>query len=206
MFGGMEKFLLFEMFSLQALLLLSLSALILLISYEWRLTISALGLMYVGIFVLVLESWTLEMAVVKLIAVWISASVLGISIFSENVRNRFTIQSSFSEIVFRLSAAGLVGLVAISISTRVLELITEATPEQVLGGVILIGMGLLHLGFSNQPLNTIVGLLMFFGGFEIFYSTIESSILVNGILAIINLSIALVGAYLLLSPTLESVE
>jgi hypothetical protein len=162
--------------------------------------------MYVGIFVLVLDSWTLEMAVVKLIAGWISASVLGISIFSENVRNNFTIQYSFSEIVFRISATGLVGLVAISISTGVLELIIEASPEQVIGGVILIGMSLLHLGFSSQPSNTIVGLLMFFGGFEILYSTIESSILVNGILAIINLSIALVGAYLLLSPTLESVE
>ena len=141
----------FEMFSLQALMILSFSALILLISYDWRLTISALGLMYVGIFVLVLESWTLEMAVVKLIAGWISASVLGISIFSESVRENYAIRYSFSEIVFRISAAGLVGLVTISISTGVLELIIEASPEQVIGGVILIGMGLLHLGHIGSP-------------------------------------------------------
>jgi hypothetical protein len=162
--------------------------------------------MYVGIFILVLISWTFEMAVVKLIAGWISASVLGISIFSGNFRNRYTIYYSFSEIIFRISAAGLVGLVTISISPGVQELIREASPEQVTGGVILLGISLLQLGFSSKPLNTIVGLLIFFGGFEILYSTIESSILVNGFLAIINLSISLVGAYLLLSPILESDE
>lgn len=200
----MEKLLNFEIYSLQALILLSFSALILLISYDWRLILVALGLMYVGIFILVLVSWTLEMAVVKLIAGWISASVLGISIFSGNIRDQNQIQYPNSEIIFRISAAGLVGLVTISISPRVQELIKETSNEQVIGGVILLGMGLLLLGFSSQPLNTIVGLLMFMGGFEILYSAIESSILVSWFLVIINLSMALVGAYLLLSPTLES--
>jgi hypothetical protein len=160
--------------------------------------------MYVGIFILLLVSWPFEMAVVKLIAGWISASVLGISIFNGSMRDYSQIQYSPSEIIFRISAAGLVGLVVISISPGILGLIREASNEQVIGGVILLGMGLLNLGFSGQSLNTIVGLLTFLGGFEILYSTIDSSILVNGFLAIINLSIALVGAYLLLSPTLES--
>ena len=202
----MEKYLNFEMYSLQALILLSISVIMLLVSSDWRLLIGALGLMYVGIFILVSGSYTLEMAVVKLISGWISASVLGISIFSETIRNHFRIYYSFSEIIFRISAAGLIGLVTVSISPGVLELISEASPEQVIGGVILLGMGLLHLGFSGQPLNTVIGLLILFGGFEILYSTIESSILVNGLLAIINLSIALVGAYLLISPSLESDE
>jgi hypothetical protein len=144
------------------------------------------------------------MAVVKLIAGWISASVLGISIFNEKTWNHYKIKYTSSEIVFRISAAGLVGLVTISISPGVLELFREASTEQVIGGVILIGMGLLQLGYSSQPLSTIIGLLIFFGGFEILYATIESSIIVNGFLAIINLSIALVGAYLILSPTMES--
>lgn len=202
----MEKLLNLELYSLPALILVSISVLISLISYDFRLIIIALGLMYVGIFILVLISWTLEMAVIKLIAGWISASVLGISIFSNNNRNHYKIQYSSSEIVFRISAAGLVGLLTISISPSVLALIIGASNEQVLGAIILLGMGLLHLGLSSQPLNTIVGLLIFLGGFEILYSTIESSILVNGFLAIINLSIALVGAYLLLSPKMEGDE
>ena len=200
----MEKYLNFDMYSLLALIFLSISALILLFSYDWRLIVGALGIIYTGIFILVLNSWSLEMAVVKLIAGWISASVLGISIFNEKTWNHYKIKYTSSEIVFRISAAGLVGLVTISISPGVLELFREASTEQVIGGVILIGMGLLHLGYSSQPLSTIIGLLIFFGGVEILYATIESSIIVNGFLAIINLSIALVGAYLILSPTMES--
>ena len=200
----MEKYLNFDMYSLLALIFLSISALILLFSYDWRLIVGALGIIYTGIFILVLNSWSLEMAVVKLIAGWISASVLGISIFNEKSWNHYKIKYTSSEIVFRISAAGLVGLVTISISPGVLELFREASTEQVIGGVILIGMGLLQLGYSSQPLSTIIGLLIFFGGFEILYATIESSIIVNGFLAIINLSIALVGAYLILSPTMES--
>lgn len=193
----------FDMYSLQALFLLSFSALILLISYDWRLIVSALGLMYASMFILVLISWNLEMAVVKLITGWISASVLGISILNGNIRDHYQTQYASSEIVFRISAAGLVGLLAVSISPGVLDLLSEASTEQVIGGVILIGMGLLHLGFSSHPFNTIIGLLIFFGGFEILYTTLESSIFMIGFLAIINLSIALVGAYLILSPTME---
>jgi hypothetical protein len=192
------------MYSFLALILMSFSTLLLLISYDWRFIIGVLGIMYAGMFILVLNSWPLEMAVVKLIAGWISASVLGISIFSEKIGGHHKIKYTLSEIFFRISAAGLVGLVTISISPGVLELLKEASTEQVIGGVILIGMGLLHLGFSSQPFNTIIGLLIFFGGFELLYATIESSISVNGFLAIINLSIALVGAYLILSPMMES--
>jgi hypothetical protein len=36
-------------------------------------------------------------------------------------------------------------------------------------------------------------------GFEIIYSTVESSVLVAALLAVINLGLALVGAYLLIS-------
>jgi hypothetical protein len=67
-------------------------------------------------------------------------------------------------------------------------------------------MGVLHLGFTTQPLQTIFGLLTFLAGFETLYATIESSVLVAGFLAVINLGISLVGAYLILAPTLEANE
>ena len=63
--------------ALVALSIVSLGALILLISHDWRLSVSALGVVYVGAFILVGFSWPTEMAVVKLVAGWISASVLG---------------------------------------------------------------------------------------------------------------------------------
>ena len=186
-----------------AVILLSLTALILIVSHDWRLSICALGVMYVGVFILVEFSWPTEMAVVKLVAGWISASVLGIGLM--NLGTNLSRPSRYlpSEIVFRVSAAGMVILVVISLTPNIQEWLPFASFEQTLGGMMLIGMGLLQLGFSARPLKTIMGLLTFFAGFEVLYVSVESSVLVAGFLAVINLGVALVGAYLLLAPSLE---
>jgi hypothetical protein len=48
-----------------------------------------------------------------------------------------------------------------------------------------------------------VGLLMIFAGFEIFYAVVEQSALVAGLLALINLMLALVASYLYLAPNVK---
>jgi len=189
----------FDTFTLPAVILVAVTAIILLSSYDWRLSLSALGAMYVGVFVLVALSWPLEMAVVKLAAGWISASVLGISLINRPLaapRRRYIV----SEIVFRISASGLMGLVAVSLTPKVLAALTNATYEQALGGLLLLGLGILHLGFTADPLRVALGLLTVLAGFEILYTVIESSALVAGFLAAINMGMALTGAYLLLLP------
>jgi len=197
--------LIFDTFTLPAVILVTITAVILLSSYDWRLSLSALGAMYVGVFVLVALSWPLEMAVVKLAAGWISASVLGISLINRPLaapRRRYIV----SEIVFRISASGLMGLVAVSLTPKVLAALTNATYEQALGGLLLLGLGILHLGFTADPLRVALGLLTVLAGFEILYAVIESSALVAGFLAAINMGMALTGAYLLLPPVVEREE
>jgi len=68
------------------------------------------------------------------------------------------------------------------------------------------GMGLLHLGLTAQPIRSILGLLTVLAGFEIIYATIETSLLVNAILAAITLSLAFTGAYLRVAPLMEREE
>jgi hypothetical protein len=72
------------------------------------------------------------------------------------------------------------------------------------GSFILMSIGLLQLSLTSHPLRVIIGLLTALSGFEIIYAVIETSILVAGLLAVINLGLALVGAYLLLAPMLEA--
>jgi hypothetical protein len=196
----------FEAISLPAFILVSGTAFLLLVSYDWRLSVGALGIMYVGVFVLVGSSWPLEMAVVKLVAGWISASVLGLGLVNSPQAWKRPVRYWPSEIIFRLSSSGLFLLAAISISPAIEEWLQAATNYQVMGGLILIGLGVLHLGLTVQPLRTTLGLLTVFAGFEILYATIESSVLVAGFLAVINMGIALTGAYLLVSPTMELEE
>ena len=64
---------------------------------------------------------------------------------------------------------------------------------------MLIGMGLLHLGISAQPLRIILGLLTVLSGFEIIYAALESSLLVAALLAVVELGLSLTGAYILTS-------
>jgi hypothetical protein len=67
-------------------------------------------------------------------------------------------------------------------------------------------MGLLHLGLTAQPLRVVIGLLTVLAGIDIFYAVIESSTLVAGLLASVNLALSLIGAYLIVNPTIEEPE
>jgi hypothetical protein len=108
-----------------------------------------------------------------------------------------------SGIFFRLLVAGVVGILVVSNAPKAQIWIPSIHPAQAYGGLILILMGLLHLGLTLQPVRVVFGLLTVFSGFEIFYAAMEVSTLVAGLLAVVTLGLALAGAYLLLSPTAE---
>jgi hypothetical protein len=51
---------------------------------------------------------------------------------------------------------------------------------------------------TSRPYQVTLGLLTLLGGFEVLYAGVESSILVAGLLALINLGLSLAGSYLIL--------
>jgi hypothetical protein len=59
-------------------------------------------------------------------------------------------------------------------------------------------MGLLQLGFQEEPVKVGIGLLTIISGFEVAYTTIEPSLAVMALLATVHLGIAVVVSYLLL--------
>ncbi len=61
----------------------------------------------------------------------------------------------------------------------------------------LLGIGLLSMGLTSEPLQVGVGILIFLMGFELFYSTLEQSVLVLALLAAVNLVITLAISYLI---------
>jgi len=209
----------FDAYAIPAVILVAITSMIL------RVSIGALGIQYVGVFVLVALDWPLEMAVSKLIAGWIAGAVLGMAAISfpkpeadepddERLANQGTslLTTSAPDVVnlsggiFRLVAAILVGLTVFSIAPRASEWIGGIQLAQAWGGFILIGMGLLQLGFTAHPFRTILGLLTALAGFEILYAVVERSTLVAGLLAAVNLGLALVGAYLMVAPFMEETD
>jgi hypothetical protein len=188
---------------LPAVILAFLTATILLISWDWRISIFSLVIQYICVVVLVSSSWPLETAAVKLVAGWMACAVMVLALrnLPDSSINGGAIP--LSDIVFRLLAAVMAGLFAFTGGARLVIWIPEISIEQAYGSMILIAMGLLHLGLTNHPFRVVLGLLTMLSGFEILYAAVESSILIAGLLAIVTLGLAIICAYLLTAPALE---
>jgi hypothetical protein len=174
---------------------------------DWRWLIILLSAQYVGVFILTLQHWPLGMATVKIIAGWMSAAILGMTRSNlndeENAENYGVHpQGRF----FRLFAAGIVGLIAFTAAPHVDSMMANAGTAVSTGSLLLIGMGLLHLGVTDQILRVTIGLTTVLAGFEIIYAAVENSVLVAALLAIINLGLALVGSYLMIASNAKPVE
>ena len=184
-------------------ILIALCSVVLLVSHNWRYSILALAIQYVGVFWLVGTIWPFGLAAVKLVAGWMAGAVLSASQPEEGLREQ--LEPGASANVFRILAAGLVIALVISVAPRI-QLLFPADLSILLGGMILIGVGLIHLGMTTRPMRVALGLLTTLSGFEILYASVETSVLVAGLQAIITLGVALVGAYLLAQPGMESSE
>jgi hypothetical protein len=209
--------------SIFAAFLLTATSLLLLIANDWRLSIGALALQYVGTFILVGQEWPVVMALTRLIAGWMAGAVLGMALVSlprASEARRDMEAPGASKItgrlqawlglapgpVFYLLSALLVGLTAFSQLPRIQDWIPTISLAQAWGSLILIGLGILKLGFSTRPLHATLGQLSMFSGFEILYAAITDAPLIAGLSAAVNLGLALVGAYLLLAPYMEPNE
>lgn len=181
----------------------------LLIVRDWRWSLVLLAIQFLGMFVLTLQHWPLGMSSVKLVAGWMSAAILGMT------RSGFTSEGLEEQGIwprgrlFRLFAAAIVLLIVSATAPAVDTIMADAGYAVTSGSLLLIGMGLLHLGITSHILRVVIGLMTVLAGFEILYAAVEGSILVAALLAAINLGLALVGAFLLTAeytPEPEEIE
>ncbi len=189
-----------------AVLVILVTSVGLLLVRDWRLSIIFLAVQYLGMFILVLQHWPLGMASVKVVAGWMAAAILGMT------RSGLPTQGFDEESIwprgrlFRLFAAGVVGLIVSAATPGVSTIMADAGFAVTSGSLLLIGMGLLHLGITVSILRVTIGLMTVLSGFEILYSAVEGSILVAALLAIINLGLALAGSYLLIASSSSETE
>lgn len=178
----------------------------LLLTRDWRWSLSLLAAQYLAGFWLVLQYWPFGMAAVKLVTGWMISAVIGITRLSLPEKEDPAEAAWPQGRLFRLFAVGIVVLVTASATPGLSNLIANVSPPVLAGGLLLMGMGLLHLGITGQVLRVVLGLLTVLAGFETLYAALESSILVAALLAVANLGLALAGAYLLTSaaPAEES--
>jgi len=178
----------------------------LLFAHDWRWSIILLALQYLGMFILTLQHWPIGMASVKVVAGWMSAAILGMT------RSGLANEPQTDETIwprgrmFRLFATVTVVLIAAVATPAVDTVMADAGFPVTNGSLLLIGMGLLHLGISSELLRVAIALMTVVSGFEVLYAAVEGSVLVAALLAVINLGLALVGSYLLIAATPRETE
>jgi len=173
----------------------------LLLHRDWRWGISLLAIQYLSIFWLVQTHWPVSMAATKLVTGWMACIVLGMAKLNKDSAQE-TEASWPQGRLFRLFTAGIILASTFALSLRASGWLGLSLPI-VWGSLLLAGMGLLQLGISAQPFRVVLGLLTVLAGFEILYAAVESSILVAALLSVVNLGLALTGAFFLNMPEEE---
>jgi hypothetical protein len=193
-------------FAWVAVVLMVITSAGLLLARDWRWSIILLAAQYMGMFILTLQHWPIGMASVKVVAGWMSAAILGMT------RSGLPVEALAEDsiwprgLLFRLFAAATVVLIVAVVTPGVDTIMADAGFPVTNGGLLLIGMGLLHLGITARVMHVAIGLMTVLSGFEILYSTVEGSVLVAALLAVINLGLALVGAYLLIASSPQETQ
>jgi hypothetical protein len=182
-------------------LMLATSA-VMLINRDWRISLGALAVQYVAAFWLITRHLPFVMGSAKLITGWMVIAALGMTRLGlpsaeDEKQESFLPRGQW----FRLILMFIVVVVAVGATPRIESTIPGLGWPVIAGSLILIGAGVAHLGMTSEILNVILGLLTVLTGFEILYAAIESSILVSGLLAIINLGLGIAGSYLLIAGT-----
>ncbi len=188
--------------SLPAAILIGISSVVILLSRTWRWRIGALSFQYLGVFVLVSLSWPTDLAAVKLVIGWMAGAILGVSRIDFGTPE---VRRWPTERLYLIFVASVVFITVTTLSPAFLEWVPGIEIYQAWGGLFLMGMGMIHMGLASRGLRVIISLLTFLSGFEILYAVVESSTLVAGLLAFVNIGIAIAGAYLMTDTSLEEI-
>lgn len=187
---------------------------LLVVSRDWRINLMALAANYSFVAVLMTQVIRLEMVALKGLIGWLICLVFYFTEQQAKVLTRATgersdlaLRSWFSARVegwrrhgisargtFGLMAAIMVAVVAYAVSSSIP--LPEVPEEIALTCYLLGGLGMLLLGLSEDPLRIGIGMLIFLSGFDLFYTALEQSLVVTGLLGSLSFVIALGAAYL----------
>ncbi len=204
-------------------LLIAAAALVALVN--WRLLILALGAQYVLIGLMLTRAVPLELAAVKALVGVMICPVLYITARrvqggqpAENEEDEEDAEGPEPHRLARLVSPGLpvrvivaVLVLAVSIGLALRNPL-PITNDQILSRDLTIGtfsvvlLGLVNAAMAENPLKVGLGLLSILAGFELFYTAIEPTLAIVGLLGLTNLILALAIAYLITAGAARSGE
>jgi hypothetical protein len=193
---------------------LFITASLLVVSQDWRLNVIVLAAQYFFLALLMTQLTRLELAAVKGLIGWLVCLVVYLTeqqaqslTRDSDAGSSLSVQSWFAARLERWRTQGISTRAAFGFLAALLVALTAyaaalAIPlpqlPQGLTGVcyLLMGLGMLSLGLSRDPVRIGLGLLTFLSGFDLFYIALEPSLVVTGLLGSISFVVALGVAYL----------
>ncbi|GAB4545053.1 MAG: hypothetical protein Fur002_18850 [Anaerolineales bacterium] len=170
---------------------------------DWRVGLGALGAQYLAAFWLATRHLPFIIGSAKLITGWMVIAILGMTRAQIDALDDETSGLPHGRF-FGFIFTGVIVLVAAGASVQVEAFVPGLEIPVIVGSLLLITAGILQLALTSDILRAMIGLLSMLAGFEIMYAAVENSILVAGLLAVVNLGLALSGAYLLLAGSLPA--
>jgi hypothetical protein len=175
-----------------ATILSGITAGVIIVSEDHRIRLGMLALQYICVTSLVGLNLPVNIAIIKLISGWLACILLGITItqMGQNKKNMRTgvLQKGW---IFKMIAVLLVSTSAIGIGTFRFYDILGIQRVSIASTVLLVGLGILQLGLTEQPIGVGMGLLTIMSGFEILYSSLEPSLVIMALLASIHIGISM---------------
>lgn len=194
------------------------TAVLVVILWDWRLALLALAVQYFFAGLLFVDLLDPRLAIVKLLAGWFACLILYVTARQvnwggrppdvsaaelSNVAPERTFQIGRLQIPASLPLRLLLVLVMLWLITSLfqrpdfsLPAIAPTLAYLSLAILALAGFGLLGLAITGEPLKAGMGVLMFMTGFELFYSALDQSATMLILLAAATLAITLAIAYL----------
>jgi hypothetical protein len=173
----------------------------LLLIKNWRWSLGLLAVQYLGVFWMIQTHWPITMASTKLIMGWMACAVIGIA-YLNKAETEVVSTTGFRRLGFQVLTTCMIIAVTFAASLKMVDWLGLIQPVS-WAGLILMGLGLLHLGITSETFQIILGLLTLLAGFDIIYTAVESSALVTALMVVINLGLALAGAYFTNSRKVE---
>ncbi len=194
------------------------TAVIIILAWEWRLALSALAAQYLLAGLLYVDVLDPRLAIVKVLTGLFVCLILTITAGQVNwgrlppdvlpeeaaqIKTERRLQLGTLSVpaswLLRLTAVVTMFLVVLALVARsggLLSVLPDGLTYYELAVMSLLAFGLLTLVLSPETLIAGLGVLMFFSGFELFYSVLDQSITMLAGLAAFNLLIAVVVALL----------
>lgn len=185
------------------LLVVSCGGLLLARRRKWR--VLWLIILYIPFAWLIAQSWPAVMALLRLFTGWIVAVSVGSVLLSVSGGEEKDLPFGPDTPFFYLQALVLVIGLGIG-ATRPFSLFLNTPVPVIVGSIALSGSGILLFGLNPAFFPQLLGILLFINGFELLYSSMETSTFLLFLFTMLNLLAGLAIAYLLVTSQHEGEE